>query len=109
MQQQMVVGSLGGSTSVVNVSAAQAETTVFMQHLQQYNHDMNQLGSDFAKSHPLPIASFEPDQYLRNDNFDIKPARFDVGRYREQSEISSGTERVWQWCVTETEFRFSWC
>ena len=82
-QMQELVGSLGGSTSLVNVSAAQ-DSTVLMQHLQQYN-DMTQLSSDFAKSNPLPISSFEPDQYLRNDSFDIKPgsastSRFDVDR-----------------------------
>jgi hypothetical protein len=68
----------------VNVSSAQETSTVLMQQLQQYN-DINQLGSsDFAKSNPLPVSSFEPDQYLRTDNFDIKPAsttRFDVARY----------------------------
>lgn len=84
-QMQEIVGSLGGSTAMVNVSSAQ-ETNVLMQDLQQYK-DMTQLSSDFARSNPLPISStFEPDQYLRNDNFDpIKPgsastSRFDVGR-----------------------------
>jgi hypothetical protein len=91
--QEIVVGSLGGSTALVNVSssaaaaaAAAQESSVLMQHLQQYN-DMTQLSSEFAKSTvPLPTSPFEPDQYLRTDSFDpVKPgsastSRFDAGR-----------------------------
>lgn len=81
-QVQQIVGSLGGNTSVVNVSSGQ-ETNVLIQQLQEYN-GMNHLSSDFAKSNLLSISCFESDQYLRNDKYDIKSAsssRFDVGRY----------------------------
>lgn len=79
-QMQQIVSSLGGSTSIVNVSSAPQETNVLMQNFQSYN-DMSQ----------LPVSSFEPDQYLRNDGFDqVKPgaagastSKFDVYRYRE--------------------------
>ena len=90
---QQIVSSLGGSTSIVNVSSAGQETgNLMMQNFPSYN-DL----TDFnAKSNALPISSFEPDQYLRNDGFDqMKPgnggnggnggggassSRFDVGR-----------------------------
>lgn len=83
-QIQQIVGSLGGNTTVVNVSSGH-DNNVLMHQLQQFN-ELNQLSSDFVKSNPLPGSSFEPDQYLRNDGFEqLKPGsalttRFDVGR-----------------------------
>ena len=96
---QQIVGSLGGTTTVVNGSSVQETRTVLMQQLEQYN-GLNQVGnSDFAKSNPLSIASFEPEQYLRTDSFEIKPrtdnfdikpstSRFDVARYSAREAIT---------------------
>lgn len=92
-QIQQIVGSLGGNTTVVNVSSGH-DNNVLMHQLQQFN-ELNQLSSDFVKSNPLPGSSFEPDQYLRNDGFEqLKPGsalttRFDVGRYRYRRPDSS--------------------
>jgi hypothetical protein len=79
--QQIVAATLGGSTSVVNVSTGQ-DSSALMQHLQQYS-DIN-LSADFSKNNPITSSCFE-DQYLRHDSFDqqLKPAssgRFDMGR-----------------------------
>ncbi|XP_024362031.1 uncharacterized protein [Physcomitrium patens] len=84
-RMEQIVGSLGASSSVVDVSSGQ-EANVLMHHSQQYS-DMNQLNSDFTKSNPLSVSSFEPDQYLRNDGFDqiklssASTSTFDVSRY----------------------------
>lgn len=59
---QQIVSSLGGNTSIVNVSSGGQETNnVLMQNYPSYN-DMT--------SNALPISSFEPDQYLRTDGYD---------------------------------------
>ena len=73
MQQTQMQHIVMGSTSV---SAAQETPGVFM----QYNE-------------PPPSDAFEPDQYLRTDNFDVKP-RFDVNaRYNTISSSEAFSNR----------------